>query len=205
MVFSLGASTASQSATWGAGVGGNLWRTAGDIQDTWKRMSQVGFDQRGIAQYAGPGHWNDPDMLEVGNGGMSATEYRTHMSLWCLLAAPLIAGNDLRAMSAETLGILTNREVIAVDQDVLGKQGTRLMARDGVELWAKPLKDGGEALGIFNRGEAQATASFTWAEVGLPRRPSSMRDLWRHSDIAPSDAGLIQSVPAHGVVMLVAR
>jgi len=191
--------------TWGPGVAGNVWRTTGDIRDNWRRMSEIGFDQGRLAPYAGPGHWNDPDMLEVGNGGMSAKEYRTHFSLWCMLAAPLMAVNDLRTMSAETRDILTNREVIAVDQDFLGRQGTRLIAKDGVEIWAKPLHDGSRALGLFNRGEAQATASFTWPEAGLSGRPSSVRDLWRHSDLAPADNGLSAAVPAHGVVMLLVR
>ncbi len=205
MVFSLGASIASQSATWGAAAGANLWRTASDIQDTWKKMSLVGFEQPSLAKYAGPGHWNDPDMLEIGNGGMSAAEYRTHLSLWCLLAAPLIAGNDLRTMSAETRDILTNREVIAVDQDALGRQGIRLAARDGMELWARPLAGGATALGIFNRGEAQAAASFTWAEAGLSGRPSSGRDLWAHAGVEPADEGMRATVPAHCVVMWVVR
>jgi alpha-galactosidase len=207
MVFSLGGigNRMGEMWTWGPAAGANLWRTTNDIRDQWKRVSEIGFSQGGLAPYAGPGHWNDPDMLEVGNGGMSATEYRTQFSLWCLLAAPLIAGNDLRTMSAETQGILTNREAIAVDQDPLGRQGTRLAGRDGLELWAKPLKDGGRALGLFNRGEAEATAPFTWAEAGLPAKPSSVRDLWLHGNLAPADGGPSASVPAHGVVMLVVR
>src|ERR1700674_3545911 len=112
---------------WGASVGGNLWRTTGDIEDNWKSMSTIGFDKQvGHERYAGPGHWNDPDMLEIGNAGMSATEYRTHMSLWAMLAAPLLAGNDLRSMTNETRDILENKEVIAIDQDKLGRQGTRV-------------------------------------------------------------------------------
>jgi alpha-galactosidase len=207
MVFSMGCygNGIGDMWTWGPGAAANLWRTTRDIRDEWKRVSEIGFSQGRLAPFAGPGHWNDPDMLEVGNGGMSATEYRTQFSLWCLLAAPLIAGNDLRAMSAETLGILTNREAIAVDQDTLGRQGASLLARDGFELWAKPLKDGGTALGLFNRGEARATASFTWAEAGLSAKPSSVRDLWLHGDITPADEGLSAAVPAHGVVMLVVR
>ena len=204
MVFSL-CPCGPEVWAWGPAVAGNLWRTAGDIQDNWKRMSEIGFDQGRLAPYAGPGHWNDPDMLEVGNGGMSATEYKTHMSLWCMLAAPLIAGNDIRTMSAETRDILTNREVIAVDQDVLGRQGTRLFARNGVEVWGKPLNGGGLALALFDRGEAQATASFSWADAGLPGKPSSVRDLWRHSNVTPADEGLNVAVPAHGVVMLLAK
>jgi len=190
---------------WGPGVAGNLWRTTGDIQDNWKSMSTIGFNQGHLAPFAGPGHWNDPDMLEVGNGGMSVAEYRTHFSLWCMLSAPLMAGNDLRSMSADTRDILTNREVISVDQDPLGSEGTRLFARDGVEVWAKPLQDGGLALGLFNRNDAEATGSFTWAQVGRPSRPSAVRDLWQHRGIAASDDGFSASVPAHGVVMLIVK
>jgi alpha-galactosidase len=189
---------------WGPGVGGNLWRTTGDIEDNWKSMSTIGFNQGRLAPYAAPGHWNDPDMLEVGNGGMSPAEYRTHFSLWCMLSAPLMAGNDLRSMSADTRDILTNREVIAVDQDPLGREATRLFAKDGVEVWTKPLRGGGVAVGLFNRSEAGATGSFTWAQVGGAARPASVRDLWRHADVAAADA-FSSAVPAHGVVMLVAR
>lgn len=107
-------------------AGGNLWRTTADIADGWKVVATIGFTQGRLAPFAGPGNWNDPDMLEVGNGGMTAVEYRSHMSLWALLAAPLMAGNDVRTASPETIAILTNREVIAVDQDALGRQGQRV-------------------------------------------------------------------------------
>jgi len=187
---------------WGPAVSGNLWRTTGDIQDNWGSMSNIGFNQGRLAPFASPGHWNDPDMLEVGNGGMSVAEYRTHFSLWCMLAAPLMAGNDLRSMSAETRGILTNREVIAVDQDVLGKQGGRLFAKGGVEVWSKPLGDGGQAVGLFNRNDAEATASFAWAQVGRSSRPAGLRDLWRQLDIGAGGDGFSAVVPAHGVVLL---
>ena len=139
---------------WGASVGGNLWRTTGDIEDNWKSMSTIGFDkQAGHEQYAGPGHWHDPDMLEIGNGGMSAPEYRTHMSLWAMLAAPLLAGNDLRDMSDETRQILMNKEVIAIDQDKLGRQGHKISKEGGAEIWTKALENGDLALALFNRGE----------------------------------------------------
>ena len=187
---------------WGPQVGGNLWRTTGDIQDNWKSMTEIGFNQGRLAAYAAPGHWNDPDMLEIGNGGMTATEYRTHFSLWCLLAAPLMAGNDLRQMSPETLSILTNREVIALDQDPLGKQGERILSRDGLEVWAKPLHDGGRAIGIFNRADATQTANFTWAEFGLGAQPKTARDLWTHLDLEPALLGFTGTVPAHGVLLL---
>ena len=138
IIFSLCEYGSGDVWTWGPRVGGNLWRTTGDIQDNWSSMSKIGFDQGRLASFAGPGHWNDPDMLEIGNGGMSATEYRTHFSLWCMLAAPLMAGNDLRTMSAETREILTNQEAIAVDQDVLGRQAVRLLEKAGIEVWVKP-------------------------------------------------------------------
>jgi alpha-galactosidase len=127
---------------WGPEVGGNLRRTTGDIKDTYERMSLIGFAQAGLAKYAGPGHWNDADMLEVGNGGMNGEEYRTHMSLWAIVAAPLPAGNDLSKMTPETLAILENRDVIAIDQDPLGIQGDRLSAVGPLEIWSKPLLDG---------------------------------------------------------------
>jgi alpha-galactosidase len=202
IVYSLCEYGSGEVWTWGPQVSGNLWRTTGDIQDNWNSMSKIGFNQGRLAPYAAPGHWNDPDMLEVGNGGMSASEYRTHFSLWSLLAAPLIAGNDLRSMSAQTRDILANRDVIAVDQDALGREATRLSEKDGIEVWVKPLADGGEAVGIFNRTEAERSAWFTWAQLGRAARPPGLRDLWLHSDIAPGETGYLGSVPAHGVVLL---
>jgi len=190
---------------WGPQVGANLWRTTGDIQDNWSSMAKIGFSQSRLAPYAAPGHWNDPDMLEVGNGGMTIPEYRTHFSLWCLLAAPLMAGNDLRTMSAETLEILGNREVIALDQDALGRQGGRLAARDGIEIWAKPLQDGGRAIGVFNRNDTAQTVRFTWQEAGLPAAPHALRDLWLHRDLPPAADGWSGSIQAHDVLLLRAR
>ena len=140
--------------TWGTKVGGNLWRTTGDISDHWKSMEEIGFRQFAIAPYARPGHWNDPDMLEVGNGGMSNDEYRTHMILWSLLAAPLLAGNDLRTMSAETKAILMNREVIAIDQDPDAKPVKKILEQGSTVIAARPLSDNSVAVGMFNRGEA---------------------------------------------------
>jgi alpha-galactosidase len=190
---------------WGASVSGNLWRTNGDIHDSWKSMADIGFEQGKLAPYAGPGHWNDPDMLEVGNGGMTDTEYRTHFSLWCMLAAPLIAGNDLRSMSDETRDILTNREVIAVDQDALGRQGSRLFAQGDIEVWSKPLSGGRQAVGIFNRGAAGTTASVTWRQIDRGSKPSGVRDLWKHRDLTVADVGVSAEVPSHGVVMLLVK
>ncbi len=140
---------------WGASVGANLWRTTGDIKDTYDRMSLIGFQQNGLEKFAGPGHWNDPDMLEIGNGGMKPDEYITHMTLWCILAAPLLAGNDLSQMTPETLAILTNKEVIAVDQDPRGIEGRRIAEEGPLEVWAKPLAHGSVAVALFNRGESE--------------------------------------------------
>jgi len=191
--------------TWGPKAGANLWRTTGDIQDNWKSMSDIGFNQGRLAPYAGPGHWNDPDMLEVGNGGMSSTEYKTHFSLWSMLAAPLMAGNDLRNMSAETREILTNREVIGVDQDALGKQGQCIVKRDSIEIWARPLHDGSRAFGVFNRSEETSAIKVSWAEFGLTAKPNALRDLWEHQDVAPTSEGWEGQVPAHGVSLLIAK
>ena len=187
---------------WGAKVGGNLWRTTGDISDSWDSMPNIGFNlQSGREKYAGPGHWNDPDMLEIGNGGMSETEYRTHMSLWSLLAAPLLAGNDLRDVTPGILEILTNKEVIAVDQDPLGRQGTRVSRQGDAEVWARQLADGGYAVGLFNRGAAEAKVTAQWSDIGISGA-RAVRDLWAHADRGPASGAYSATVPAHGVVML---
>jgi alpha-galactosidase len=191
--------------TWGPGAGGNLWRTTGDIQDNWASFEKIGFNQARLAPYAAPGHWNDPDMLQVGNGGMNPVEYRTHFSLWCMLAAPLMAGNDLRTMSDATRETLTNREAIAVDQDAKGAQGTRLFARDGVEVWSKPLQGGAQAVGLFNRNASGATGAFTWEQIGRQSKPGALRDLWLHRDIAPADEGFSGPIPGHGVILLLVK
>jgi len=186
---------------WGADVGGNLWRTTGDIRDSWDSMSRIGFDQQvGRAQYANPGHWNDPDMLEIGNGGMTDTEYRTHMSLWCMLAAPLLAGNDIRSMTESIKEILTNKEVIAIDQDKAGIQGVRVRKDGDLEVWKKPLAKG-VAVGLFNRGNDTAKISVSWSEVGITKKNPKVRDLWAHEDLKAAES-YSADVPSHGVVML---
>ena len=187
--------------TWGASVGGNLWRTTGDINDTYARMADIGFNQLGLAQYAGPGHWNDPDMLEVGNGGMTDDEYKTHMSLWSILAAPLLAGNDLSKMTPETLAILTNKEVIAVDQDPLGKQGDRAFAVGLTEIWTRPLSGGALAAGLFNRDTEEHSVTLRLKDVGFSKH-AKLRDLWKHQDVSATDGSYTVTVPPHGVVML---
>jgi alpha-galactosidase len=185
---------------WGPLVGGNLWRTTDDIADNWKAMSANGFSQEGLADFAGPGHWNDPDILEIGNGGMTTEEYRSHMSLWAILASPLMAGNDLGAMKPEIYAILTNPEVIAIDQDAAGKQGTRIKQVGQVEVWKRPLSGGAVALAIFNRGEATTKAGFGWSDLGLSK-PGSLKDLWERRDVPPGER-LDVEIEAHGVKML---
>jgi alpha-galactosidase len=186
---------------WGPEVGGNLWRTTGDIRDTWDSMTGIGFRQDDLAQYAKPGHWNDPDMLEIGNGGMSDTEYKTHLSLWAMLAAPLLAGNDLRQMTPETLAILTNREVIAVDQDRLGKQGKRAWKSGEQEIWTRQLSGGDTAVAFFNRAKDEAKISVKWADIGVRAR-GKVRDLWLHQNVDAKDDEYSATVPGHGVVLL---
>jgi alpha-galactosidase len=164
---------------WGAKAGGNAWRTTGDIRDAWASMAPIGFEQQQPYQGAsGPGHWNDPDMLEIGNGGMSDDEYRTHMSLWSLLAAPLLAGNDLRDVPPDILAILTNRDVIAIDLDKLGKQARRASKTGDLEVWTRPLERGEYAAGLFNRGEAAAKMTLHASDLNI-KKMSKIRTFGR--------------------------
>ena len=186
---------------WGPDVGGNLWRTTGDIRDTWESMTRIGFSQNELAPWAKPGHWNDPDMLEIGNGGMTDAEYRTHMSLWAMLAAPLLAGNDLRSMTPAVLEILTNREVIAVDQDKDGKQGKQVWKSGDQEVWLRPLSGVGQAIAFFNRAKEPATIKIRWEDIGV-KKAARLRDLWLHQDLPWPGPEYSATVPGHGVAML---
>jgi alpha-galactosidase len=201
IVFSLCQYGMDRVWSWGASVGGNLWRTTGDISDNYGRMAYIGFGQNGLERFAGPGHWNDPDMLEVGNGKMEMDEYRTHMSLWCLLAAPLLAGNDLSKMTPETLAILTNPEVIALDQDPLGIQGHRVAQEGQLEVWVKLLADGSKAVGLFNRGESVMPVTAHFRDVGVGDM-ASVRDLWEKRDLGVFKSSFRAEVPRHGVVLI---
>jgi alpha-galactosidase len=187
---------------WGPSLGANLWRTTGDINPTWDRMTLIGFSQAGLSKYAGPGHWNDPDMLEVGNGKLTLDENRLHMSLWALLAAPLLAGNDLSKMKPETAQILTNREVIAIDQDSLGKQGDRVSEVGPVEIWAKPLKGGAKAIGLFNRDDTALPITLKLSDVGFTAGAKA-HDVWEAKDLGKLQGTYTAIVPRHGVVLLV--
>ncbi len=186
---------------WGASVGGNLWRTTGDISDRYSSMANIGFGQAGLAQYAGPGHWNDPDMLEVGNGGMKPDEYRTHMSLWALLAAPLLAGNDLSTMTPETIALLTNREVIAIDQAPAGKQGDRVWTQGPLEVWARALADGSQAVGLFNRNSSPMEMEFDFHKLGF-KAGVRVRDVWAAKEVGNLITAFRGTVPGHGVILL---
>ena len=209
----------NQPWLWGKEVGGNLWRTTGDIQDRWagqqkwedgsccsNGMLDIVDQQVGIGSYAGPGHWNDPDMLEVGNGGMTTTEYRSHFSLWAMLTAPLIAGNDLRNMTPEIRDILTNKEVIAVDQDPLGREGRRVWKDGDLEVWGKQMQDGSRAAILLNRGSSLHEITVTWEQMGYPNHLSAaVRDLWVHRDLGKFTGRFSAPVGSHGVVMVTIR
>ena len=218
IVFSICEWGKSKPWLW-AGPVGNLWRTTDDIEDRWvgKRkwphggccsygLLDILDEQVGLESYAGPGHWNDPDMLEVGNGGMTMTEYRSHFSLWCLLAAPLIAGNDVRTMTPATRQILTNKEVIDVDQDALGKQGTRVSKDGDLEVWSKQLQDGGRAVILLNRGATESAITARWEDLGYPAHlTAAVRNLWEHKDLGQFTGQYSASVPAHAVVMVTVK
>jgi alpha-galactosidase len=186
---------------WGDSVGGNLWRTTGDISDDYDSMAKIGFGQAGHEKYAGPGHWNDPDMLEVGNGGMSEGEYRTHLGLWAILAAPLIAGNDLTRMTPFTVDMLTNREVIAIDQDPLGKQGYPIIQEGPFEVWIKPMADHSSAVGLFNRGKEEDKMNVKFSDLGISGT-ANVRDVWLRKDLGVFHETFSAYVPKHGVVLL---
>jgi alpha-galactosidase len=204
---------------WGKEVGGNLWRTSGDIKDRWQgRVKWPAGDccsngvvdivdlQVGLESFAGPGHWNDPDMLEVGNGGMTDTEYRSHFSLWAILAAPLIAGNDLRDMRPEIRDILTNKEVIAVDQDPLGSEGKRVKKNGDLEVWSKQMKDGTRAVILFNRASGDHEITVNWEDLGYPDHlEAAVRDLWQKKDLGRFTGKFSATVVSHGVVMVTVR
>jgi alpha-galactosidase len=195
---------------WGAEVGGNCWRTTGDITDSWGSMSGIGFAQNEMAPHAGPGHWNDPDMLVVGKVGwgpslhdthLTPNEQYTHISLWCLLCAPLLIGCDLTQLDDFTLNLLTNDAVLDVDQDPLGEQAHRVAQNGSLEVWAKKMEDGSVAAGLFNRGETAGTVTANWTDLNLSGK-RRVRDLWRQKDLGIFDGQFKTEVPRHGVVLV---
>jgi len=188
---------------WGPQHGANLWRTTGDITADWDRMYAILSQQSGLEAYAGPGHWNDPDMLEVGNGKLSLAENRVHFSMWAMLAAPLLAGNDLPNMKPEIKAILTNRDVIAIDQDRLGKQASHVYSDGEVEVWARPLAGGAMAVAVVNVGsDRYSTHPFhlNLAKLGL-QGPQKGKDLWtgKAVDVTP---GMAIELPSHDILLI---
>jgi alpha-galactosidase len=194
---------------WGAQVGGNCWRTTGDIGDSWGSMSGIGFKQNGHEKWAGPGHWNDPDMLVLGKVGwghlhptrLTPNEQYTHVSLWCLLTAPLLIGADMSQLDPFTFNLLANDEVLAVNQDALGQQASRKAKNGETEVWAKDLADGSKAVGLFNRGEGAAETTVQWTDLGLTG-PCQVRDLWRQKDAGTHADSFTATVPRHGVCLV---
>jgi len=191
-------------AAWGRKVGGNLWRTTGDIGDRWDSMSRNGFDGNGELDNKGAGGWNDPDDLQIGIGGMTTEEYRTQMTLWSIMAAPLLVeknNNDLAKWTPAIKEILLNKEVVAVDQDALGKQGHRVFKQGLIEAWSKPLSGGTTAVALFNRGKEEHKVSVRWADLQLGN-VQSVRDLWRKKDLGNLAEGYQGTIPGHGSVLL---
>jgi alpha-galactosidase len=199
---------------WGKDVGGNCWRTTGDITDSWSSMAGIGFAQARMQPFSGPGHWNDPDMLVVGRVGwgpnlhptrLTHNEQVTHLTLWSMLAAPLLLGCDLAQLDAFTLALLTNDDVLAIDQDAVGKPAQLLWRRGTTEVWTRPLADGTTAVALCNRGRAPAEIAVTWRELGFDRAPP-VRDCWRREDMrtdGPGSAdGWTQVVGRHGAALL---
>jgi alpha-galactosidase len=188
---------------WAPALGGNLWRTTGDIQPNWDRIYAILEQQSGLAGYAGPGHWNDPDMLEVGNGKLSMAENRSHFSMWAMLAAPLLAGNDLPHMRPEIKAILTNRDVIAIDQDPLGKQGRHAYSVGETEVWSRELKNGALAIAVLNAGsDLYSTHPFhlsLWP-LGLAGLQTAA-NLWSGEEVVLSE-GKAFEIPSHDVLFL---
>ena len=182
---------------WGDKTGGNLWRTTGDISADWKSVESHGFGQNGLEQWAGPGHWNDPDMLEVGNGNLTPDENYMHMTMWCMLSSPLLIGCEMPKMSPFIVSLFSNDEVLAVNQDALGKQGWRAKQDGQKEVWMKPLADGSTAVAFFNRADGPADVSVQWGELKLSGA-QAVRDLWRQKDLGVQDSGYSVKVAAHG-------
>ena len=200
IVYSISEWGTSQPWQWAPGVG-NLWRTTGDINDSWISLRTIVAFNAALAPFAGPGHWNDPDMLEIGNGGMTATEYRTHMTMWAMMAAPLIIGTDLRNASRDTLAILGNREIIAIDQDPLGQQAAVVVNEPGTLVLDKPLANGDRAIALYNASDALALISVPVPRTGL-RAANAYRlhDVWTGAERQAS-AIVSAGVPAHGTVV----
>jgi hypothetical protein len=192
---------------WGEEVNGNLWRTTGDITDTWESLYNIGFSQDKSAAFGKPGRWNDPDMLIVGMVGwgenlhptrLTPHEQYTHISLWSLLSAPLLIGCDLSKLDAFTLNLLTNNEVLQVDQDALGRAARQIIKKDTYQVWVKDLEDGNRAIGIFNMTGDYQDINLKWSELNFPGA-MTVRDLWQQKEMGTFPVGLTSRIPSHGV------
>ena len=209
MVYSLCQYGMGNVWEWGELVGANMWRTTGDLLDSWSNMAKIGFGHASREKYAGPGHWNDPDMLCIGKVGfgnlrpskLTQNEQITQMTLWCLIAAPLLIGGDIMNMDQFTLDVLSNDEVIAVDQDPLGKAAGRIAQKGDIEIWARPLFDGTMAVGLFNRGRNKSKVTVRWSDLGVTG-PQPVRDLWRHKDMGMRDGSFAAEVLPHAAWMI---
>ncbi len=207
MVFSLCEWGNNKPWLWAQDVG-HLWRTTGDITDCyqcqdvyatgWKYILK---SQVGLEKFAGPDHWNDPDMLEVGNPGLSLNESRAHFSLWCMLAAPLMAGNDVRKMSPEIRAILTDKDVIAIDQDPLGKEGYQFMEQPGKEIWVKELSNGKWAVCFFNNSDSKMQIRVKWSNLSFLTGTYQIRDLWQKKDLGTTGKEFIGDIPSMDVIL----
>ncbi len=195
---------------WGADVGGDLWRTTYDITDTWLSMSTIGFAQDINSDYSAPGHWNDPDMLVVGQVGwndelrqtkLTVDEQYTHISLWALLSAPLLLGCDLTQIDDFTLNLLTNDEILDVNQDMLGKQAKPILKTKNIQIWVKDLEDGTKAVGLFNLGDQSQKIAVEWTDLNMANK-LNVRDLWRQKDMGVFSNGFEQVIPSHGVMLI---
>ena len=197
---------------WGPEVGANLWRTTGDIDASFDRMALIGLNQAGLSKFAAPGHWNDPDMLEVGNGIMhngklrplTLDENRFHMTLWAMLAAPLLAGNDLTKMSPEVAGVLMNKQVVAIDQDPAGHQAERIYAEGPIQVWSRTLADGSTALAIFNTGEDTSSLRnipLPLRQIGFKTAPHAI-NLWTNTPVGVLDASYKPTIARHAAILL---
>ena len=189
---------------WGTEVGGNLWRTTGDVKENFPSIALIANTNVGLGKYAGPGHWNDPDMLEVGNGNLTMDENRTHMGMWAMLAAPLLAGNNLTKLTPEVMGVLTNREVVAIDQDSLGKQAERVYQEGPVQIWSRPLADGGRALAVINFGEDTTFLRGVGLHLKEAGVTSGMkaRDVWAAKDLGAIKDDYKVTLKRHEMLLL---
>ena len=213
IVFSICEWGSTKPWLWAKDVG-HLWRATADIQNCWnckrkwggKGWTLILDEMAPLYSYHGPGHWNDPDMLEVGNGGMTDVEDRAHFTMWAILAAPLMAGNDIRNMSEATAETLMNKEVIAIDQDPLGVQGQKVRDDGDLEVWSKPLADGSRAVALLNRSPSSAEITVRWTEIGYPADlPAKLRDLWAHKDLGRFTGSFTATVPSHAATLVTVR